>query len=186
MGILTDYFAATPSELEALDVLRGPVRAARVAGSPQRVPATRPGFIGRIRGEKPKPARVEMPAVEVESDLDVVSSKGIDPEVSMATLEEILTGVDALEIIREGGVDRVATGANETAGPWVFGLRPKVLEALSNLQSDELSGVAARWAATDELAGSDPDVLAGLLADLQGLLTRAARTGRGVYCWVSL
>lgn len=186
MAVLTEYFAATQPELDELDVSRGPVRASRALDPPRKVPASKPGFIGRLRREKPTAARVEMPKFEIDSDFDVVPTRGIDPAVNLATLEEILTGDDALAIIKDGGVDVVAHGAIEAEGPWVFTLRSTVLRALASLPQDQIDGVAQQWAATEELVGTPPEVLATLLNDLCGLFKRAEQSGRSVYCWVSL
>ena len=106
-------------------------------------------------------------------------------DLHLAALEEVLCGGDPAilyerepEWVREAGPD----------GPWVMQVPPPLAQALARLAPSDLPTVAARWAATDELAAPQvsPADLEPLLAELLTLAHAAEAQGRTVYLWVSL
>ncbi len=60
------------------------------------------------------------------------------------------------------------------------------MTALAAATSTDLDAVAVRWAATEELEGSDPADLAGALHRLATLCVQADDAGHRLYCWTSL
>ncbi len=185
MGLLTDYFAATSRELDAVSVENGPF-------PPPPAPPAKPkgsgGLFGMFRS-KPEPAPVveEAPAVEAPS-LPAFSSKGIDAG-RIALLDSLLTGVPfgeedwngpAMTPIRDAGED----------GPWIFALRPAFRDAVAGIDDGAASGLAARWAVdTDWMGDTDPESVRALrdfIGDLRELATTASQSGRDLYLWVCL
>ncbi|MFI9485114.1 hypothetical protein ACIG47_01880 [Promicromonospora sp. NPDC052451] len=114
-------------------------------------------------------------------DGHVLESKGIEPFVTLATLEEILTGRPYAEI--SSGVTAVTF--SEDTGAVVVQVRPALLEALTGASESELDGAADAWSRTEELATDDPAPLAAFLDDLAALARIAESEGAGVYCWAS-
>jgi hypothetical protein len=165
MGLLTSYIAATPEQAAAIDIHAGPTGFAHKPG----------------RQETPSPdGTIEAPR-RIEDVLDVA---GVEPSVTMATLEAILTGADARDIIHEGSVEPIADGGPD--GPWLLALRPQLQAALLSTPPDGWQAVAERWAATDELVGMPVDVAVSFLERLAALARRASEHGQRLYCWVSL
>ncbi|HEY6874875.1 MAG TPA: hypothetical protein VI384_00795 [Candidatus Dormibacteraeota bacterium] len=113
-----------------------------------------------------------------------VESKSLDGVVTMATLEEILTGRDSMSIIHEN-TDAVVAMAGD-GGPWLIRLRPAVVEALSVAGAPKLAAAATGWARTEELAGANPQNLYEFLWNLAHLSNWAIANGRQMYCWMSL
>lgn len=171
MALLTDYFIADRSELEDLNVIVGP------AGGV--VPAPPPKRRLLSRKQEPQPG-ASAPA----RSFDMVQTTGLEPTVTMATLEEILTGADSIGIIGESEVTP-AIEADPQTGPWVFRLRRELQEALA-ARAELLDDVAAMWAQTEELQGAEPEGLLSFLVDLQALARRANERDAELYCWVSL
>jgi hypothetical protein len=115
---------------------------------------------------------------------DVLAVSGVEPNVTMATLEAILTGADGMKIIDQGNVKPIADGGPD--GPWLIALRPQLHEALLTTVPDGWHAVAERWVATDELAGMPVDVAVSFLEKLAALAGRASEHSQRLYCWVSL
>lgn len=109
--------------------------------------------------------------------------KGVDPVVNLATLEEILTGTDAMGIISESD-DPVVDGGSD--GPWVLRVRPSLVAALSTTPPGKLPDVAAGWAATEEYEGTDPKELLEVLQQLGRIAKESLDENKRLYCWVSL
>ena len=169
MAILTDYFAAQPAEVEQLNLVVGP-RGGTVPASSQKK-----GLFGRRRtAEAEQRAR----------SFDTVQSTGLEPTVTMATLEEILTGNDSMQIIDEADLSPVVE-LDPRDGPWVFRLRAEVQAALAS-DSASLDDVALRWSQTEELEGSPVEDLRSFLSELTALARRAQETKSQLFCWVSL
>lgn len=171
VALLTDYFIADRSELEDLNVIVGP------AGG--MVPAPPPKRRLLSRKQEPQPG-ASAPA----RSFDMVQTTGLEPTVTMATLEEILTGADSIGIIGESEVTP-AIEADPHAGPWVFRLRRELQEALA-ARAEPLDDVAATWVQTEELQGAEPEGLLSFLVDLQALARRGSERDAELYCWVSL
>ncbi|QUC01057.1 hypothetical protein [Cellulosimicrobium cellulans] len=114
-----------------------------------------------------------------------VELKGIDPFVVLGTLASLLTDRPYAEVTadaRHGSL--VATGGDER--PWVVSVTDVLVGALASAAPAALDEVAVRWAATEELEGSDPAGLADALHRLAALCVRADDAGHRLYCWTSL
>lgn len=164
MGLLTDYFAATPEQAAAVDIRTGPT-------GPADESARQDAF--SVDGTTRTPPRIE----------DVLAVTGVEPTVTMATLEAILTGAEDMDII-EGDVESIANGGPE--GPWLVALRPQLQAALLLTPPGGWQAVAERWVATEELVGTPASAAVSFLEELAALARRASDRGQRLYCWVSL
>lgn len=164
MGLLTDYFAATPDQAAAVDIRTGPTKPAEESAR-QDIPS--------VDGTVRTPQRIE----------DVLAVTGVEPTVTMATLEAILTGADDMDII-EGGGEPIADGGPE--GPWLVALRPQLQVALLATPPGGWQAVAERWVATEELVGTPASAAVSFLEELAVLARRASDGDQRLYCWVSL
>ena len=178
MGLLSDFFAATPEELEALSIDWGPQ-----PPPPQPPTAKGGGLFGFGRKREPEPPTDLQP---LGPTLPTVSSKGFTG-IELGTLEQILTGTPYDEIAEKGLLDTPRFKGND--GPWVMAIRPELCRALLDLPAGRRADVAGAWAATDELRREGPGIepyLVELLGDLQQLAATANETGRDLYLWISL
>lgn len=112
-------------------------------------------------------------------------SKGIDPVVTLAMLDQVVTGRDALEWIKSGAPDSTVAGS-ESDEHWVFRVYDHHRAVLEGIRDDQIEDVARRWGATEELRDWKPRDVAAILRDLVRLARTARATGQGLYCWVSL
>jgi hypothetical protein len=185
MGLLTDYFAATPAELDGVSVEDGPFPAppappAKAKGSG--------GLFGLFRS-KPDPAPVvEAPPVPEAPSLPAFASKGIDAP-RIALLDSLLTGVRFAEEDWDGPATTPVRD-NGDDGPWIFGLRSEFRDAIARIDDEVAADLAARWAAdTDWMGETDPESVAALrefIGELRGLAKEAIESGRDLYVWVCL
>jgi hypothetical protein len=121
MGLLSDFFAATPQELNDLSIEWGP------AGPPPAQPAkAKGGFFGFGRKSQEPPPAPEPPARLLPS----VQSKGLTG-IEVGTLDEFLTGTPYEEVDAGGLNDPVRDNGND--GPWVFRVRREMRDALAGL-----------------------------------------------------
>ena len=111
--------------------------------------------------------------------------KSIDPVVTLATLDQVVTGRDALEWIRSGAPDSTIAGS-ETDEHWVFRVYDHHRAVLESIRDDQIEDIARRWGATEELREWPPQDVEEVLRDLVRLARTARETGQGLYCWVSL
>jgi len=111
--------------------------------------------------------------------------KTIDPVVTLATLDEVVTGRDALEWIRSGAPDSRIAGSDGDEH-WVFRVYDHHRAVLESIRDDQIKDVARRWGATEELADWEPQDVEEILRDLVRLSRIARETGQGLFCWVSL
>jgi hypothetical protein len=162
LGLLTDYFTATPERVAAIDIRTGPTGPANLQETPS----------------------VERAAEASKPIEDVLAVSGVEPGVTMATLEAILTGADSMEIIDQGSTEPIADGGPD--GPWLVALRPPLQEELLTVPPDGWNAVAERWAATAELSDMPADMAVSFLEKLAALARRASELGQRLYCWVSL
>lgn len=88
MALLTDYFIAERGELQDLSVIVGP------AGGAVPVPPPKRRLFARKQETQPT-------APATARTFDTVQTTGLEPTVTMATLEEILTGTDSMLIIEQ-------------------------------------------------------------------------------------
>lgn len=169
MGLLTDYFAATPEQAAAVDIRTGPTGTGPTGPADESARQDTPWVDGTTRA----PQRIE----------DVLAVTGVEPTVTMATLEAVLTGAEVMDII-EGGVEPIADGGPE--GPWLVALRPQLQVALVSTPPGGWQAVAERWVATDELVGTPASAAVSFLEELAALARRASDRDQRLYCWVSL
>jgi hypothetical protein len=165
MGLLTDYFAATPEQAAAVDIQTGPTGPADESARQDR-----PSVDGSTRA----PRRVE----------DVLAVKGFEPTVTMATLEGILTGAEFMEIIESDAEPVIADGGPD--GPWLVMIRAQLQAALVSTPPGGWRAVAERWAATEKMVGTPASVAVAFLEELAGLARRASDRDQRLYCWMSL
>jgi hypothetical protein len=178
MGLLSDFFAATPQELTDLDVQWGPM------GAPPAPPSKAQGRFFGFGRKQPEPAPVEEPRVS----LPTVQSKGLTG-IEVGTLDEFLTGTPYEELDAGGLNDPVRENDARGEGPWVFRVRREMRDALVSLAAERKPEVVQQWAATEELQLSqrdDIEALSDLVSELQGLAKSAAASDRDLYLWVSL
>jgi hypothetical protein len=64
---------------------------------------------------------------------------------------------------------------------WVFEIPPGLVQELGD--ASQLEGVAAKWAQYEELQGAGPEVLLGVLVDLQRLAQLARAQNRSLLLW---
>lgn len=113
-------------------------------------------------------------------DEKMLECKGIDPWVMLGTLESILTGTPY-----EALADDPRPVAQDVE-QFVCTVRPALTEALVAAAPERLNEAATPWSQTEELAGSDPDVLADFLNRLSDLARTAVTGGQRMYCRVSV
>lgn len=113
-----------------------------------------------------------------------VEAKDLDPVVTMATLEGILTGADPMAIIGQSAAAVIAQEGGE--GPWVAKLRDLLVQALDPSDAAALAAAATQWSRTEELTGSDPRELYEFLWNLAHLSRWALGNNQSMYCWMSL
>ncbi|MDX3864939.1 transposase, partial [Streptomyces europaeiscabiei] len=121
------------------------------------------------------------------SGFDVVPFKGIDPSVTMASLEAILTGCTYAEAsARPRAGQLLSSPVHESAV--IISLSDTLQEVLASASHDGLADAAAAWAETDELQayGITADIAREVLVLLSGLADRAASGRRRLYCWWAL
>lgn len=122
-----------------------------------------------------------------EEGLDVVFLKDIDPVVTMARLEAVMTGCgydEAGERPRSGEV----LSEPEDGPPFVVSLTDTLADALAHASREDLVRCAEAWSMTDELRrlGLDSEATAGVLEALAGLARRSLSAGLRLYCWWAL
>ncbi|HKW73495.1 MAG TPA: hypothetical protein VJQ08_11775 [Candidatus Dormibacteraeota bacterium] len=114
--------------------------------------------------------------------LPTIEAKLLDPVVTMATLEQILLGTDAMTIIDDSR-DSVIAGL-EKEGPLIASLRPSLVEGLGTPDAARLLATARQWALTEELSDADPKDLYEFLWNLAHLAQWAVANRQQVYCWI--
>ncbi|MFD8597599.1 hypothetical protein ACFV1L_21610 [Kitasatospora sp. NPDC059646] len=119
------------------------------------------------------------------AEYDETVVKGLDPLLALGRAEELLTGRSALELRADprcGGL----VGTAEDGEVLVLSLSDALRDAAARSAEDTLSGVAARWAATEGLFHdpADPEHLVEFLRELAALASRATARGARLYCWV--
>lgn len=116
--------------------------------------------------------------------LPTVEAKSLDPVVTMATLEQILVGTDAMTIINDSQDAVIAQVGKD--GPWVASIRPSLVVGLGTPDAGRLLAAARQWAITEELADSNPQDLYEFLWNLAHLAQWALANNQRLYCWMSL
>jgi hypothetical protein len=185
MGLLTDYFAATASELEGVPVEDGPFL---TPPPPPAKPKGSGGIFGLFRSNREPVPVVEAPPTTETPTLPAFASKGIDAH-RIALLDSLLTGIPFGEEDWNGPATTPIRRDSEDSR-WIFALRPEFRDAIAVLDDNAASALAARWAAdTDWMGDTDPESVQALrefIADLRELARTAAGSGRDLYLWVCL
>jgi len=185
MGLLTDYFAATASEIDGVPVEVGPFP---TPPPPPAKPKASGGLFGLFRSRpEPVPVVEAPPAVEGPT-LPAFASKGIDAQ-RIALLDSLLTGIPFGEEEWDGPATTPMRRDSEDSR-WIFALRRELRDAIAVLDDNAASALAARWAAdTDWMGDTDPESVQALrdfIGDLRELARTAAESGRDLYLWVCL
>ena len=177
MGVLTDFFAATPDELVSMAIEWGPTP------PPPEPPKATGGFLGFGK----KQPVVDGPLEPLGPTLPAVQSKGI-LNTQLGTLDQFVTGTPYETLEQSGAIDAVARD-NGDDGPWVFPLRRELRDALASLPDSRIAEVAQQWGEDEEISATDPEdfaALRDLIRELTGLAQTAAETDRDLYLWASL
>lgn len=119
-------------------------------------------------------------------------ARGYDPMITMATLEEILTGRGfdlVTEDSRSGGTP--AGSSNASDSDFVLTLTDSLRDALAAADDNQLQVAAKEWAETDELSQGywhDSTVADHLkfIQQLQDLARQAVAADARLYCFASL
>jgi hypothetical protein len=139
------------------------------AGGPSKPSAAKSGF---FRKKDVAPVAAALPTVEL---------PGVEPVVMLATLEELLTGASADEVLEANADAQIGDGKHAM----VFRLRQELTDELAGASSERLRDVAGPWSQTEEFFGSaDPGDLADALRRLCALALTARESGGRVYCWM--
>jgi hypothetical protein len=110
---------------------------------------------------------------------------GIDG-VRLGALYTVLSGTPyTTEFVANFMGDQSFVYAASEDGPWVQLVPHDLTRRIAALDGTELPRVAARWAQTEDVAGS-PQVLAEFLEDLAGLARQAVASGKELLLWVCL
>lgn len=115
--------------------------------------------------------------------LPTIEAKSLDPVVTMATLEQILLGTDAMTIINDSRDEIIAQAGEQ--GPWVATIRPSLVKGLGTPDPARLLATARQWALTEELSDADPQDLYEFLWNLAHLAQWAVANNQQMYCWIS-
>jgi hypothetical protein len=178
MGILTDFFAATPQELADLVIEWGPV-----PPEPE-PPKAKGGLFGF--GKKPAPVP-DGPLEPYGPTLPAVQAKGI-LNTQLGMLDQFVTGTSYAHLVEMGAIDALVRDAGEQ-GPWVFPVRRELRDGLASLDAGRGRAIARQWGEDEELGATDPEEFAALetlVGDLSGLARSAVDTDRDLYLWASL
>src|SRR5512143_2182298 len=122
MSVLTDFFAATPEELDSMAIDWGPVP------PPPQPPKAKGGFLGF--GKK-QPVQ-DGPLEPLGPTLPAVQSKGI-LTTQLGTLDQFVTGTPYEELEQSGELHKIVRSSERKDGPCVFPLRRELRDGLANL-----------------------------------------------------
>jgi len=115
---------------------------------------------------------------------DTLSTKGIDPAITMGTLESIITDRSYDEVTAAPRHCHPLTDTDADA--FVVTVTDALRDAVAAADDQHLRQVAQRWADTDELAGVTPEDLVQLLDRFAVLARDAVDRGHHMYCWWAL
>lgn len=108
----------------------------------------------------------------------ILLAKNLTP-TELASLEQILLGTDFGPLMKN--LDHALVRDFGTEGPWIYPVRPALVETLVNLPSTEIAEVASAWAATEELRRASPAGLAEFLEELCELVRQPRPNGEQLY-----
>ena len=113
-----------------------------------------------------------------------LEAKGVDPAVALGQLESILTGRPYGEVTEAERQCQLLTDSDAEA--FVVTVTDTLRDALAQADESGLVQAVTVWAATEELDGAEPAVLAGFLQQFAALARGAVEQGHHLYCWWSL
>ena len=67
----------------------------------------------------------------------------------------------------------------------IVAITEELQTALAGADDETLSRVAVDWSHSEDMDGSDPAEVTGVLVDLADLARKAADRGEQLYCWLS-
>ncbi|MBO3737485.1 hypothetical protein [Actinoplanes flavus] len=180
MSNLTDYFAAPTDGVAATAAEYTEGRPGLLDLTPQDVAAGKALY-------RQNPVLGAMPRVRTAaSGTLVVQSKNVEPALSMAQLEEILTG-RMRRVIKDDPRWAALIGParpEDVAGAGVVSLTDSLRDALAGLDAPAIREAARRWGEAEEFADADTSGLAPFLTALADLAARALTGGEHLYCRV--
>jgi hypothetical protein len=178
VGVLYDYFAVPADDAAAATI--------DLEGGPGGAEPFSPDLHAAIRaGDREAMRRLIMPKVRLsEHGFEVLSVKGIDPVVQMATLEQLLTGTST-DVIFSGERSGKDVAVRDGGERLVLTLTDELQAVLSAATEKQLDAVATPWSQTAEFWGrGEPEALAHFLRQLSLLARNATAAGNRLYCWV--
>jgi hypothetical protein len=120
-----------------------------------------------------------------DSGVLVLETKGVDPVITMRTLETLLTG-EQYDVIAGRPRAGHVVARRSPDGPWVVTLTDELQAALTAASQAQIIAVAAPWSEDEESHGQgDPDAAADFLLELADLSRQADRRGERLYCRIS-
>lgn len=173
MGIFTEFFAATPAELESMSLDWGPA-----PPPPRPVQQYTAGFLGFGRkpvGEPvtPEPYGPTLPCVQTSGILTT----------ALGMLDQFVTGTLYDDLDAAGALD--PTTSTDDAN--VIPLRRELRDGLAALPATRIGPLAREWGEDEELNWrGDFEDLEDLVRELVELARLAVSTGRELYLWVHL
>jgi hypothetical protein len=111
-----------------------------------------------------------------------VTIHGLEPVVTMGTLEEMLTSRPFAQVV---GNPRQGQVLAERDGALVVTVTAELQDALARADHHLITEVAQVWAVAQELGSTDPIAFAEALMALAGLCRDAQDTRAAVYCWLA-
>jgi hypothetical protein len=165
MALLCDYFTAANDHSAAatIDWTGGPANAPQAES-------------GRVGGSASAEGYRSVP------------TPGIEPVVTMGTLESLLSGRSAYDVLDEhpGGLSEEVAVRDE-GERLVYRISENLQRLLAAADASQLAETARPWSQTDEFLGQgDAEILGSLLQQLSGLAQRAVSNDEQVYCWLSV
>jgi hypothetical protein len=109
----------------------------------------------------------------------------VDPVVSLAMLEQVVTGRDALAWIKSGFPDSTTAGS-QADERWVFRVYDHHRAVREAIGDDQIEGVARPRAGMEELSDWDPRDVEVVRRDLVRLARTARLSSQALHCWLSL
>ena len=100
------------------------------------------------------------------------------------TLQSVLTGASFREVLESGEGGLVE--ARSDTGPWVSRVRPRLTQAMAEVNGAHVDQIARRWAARDEVEDISAETLAVILRPLSELARTVDERGLHLYLWNSL
>ncbi len=180
MSVVTDYFAAGSDGVAA-------TAADYVDGKPSLLDLTPEDVAAGKALYRSSPQEATRPRVKVAgSGTLVVQSKGVDPAIALARLEEILTGRPFGEVSADPRQAALIgpIRQEEIDGRMVVSVTDTLRDALASLEASALREVARQWAIA-EFASSAEDSLTLFLTALTDLARRAVGRNERLYCCVT-